>query len=346
MFVAQTIASEHKDLIHDVSFDCHGRRMATCSSDHTVKVWDLENGKWKCTASWKTPGGSVSRVTWSHPEFGQILATCSFDRTVAVWEELGGDLSTKGDSSANAWLKRISLADSRTTVTDVCFAPKHLGLQLATCSSDGIVRIYEAVDVMKLGNWQLQCEFNCNLSLSCLSWGTSRTSAPLIAVGSDDANIAAGAKVLIYEYSETTRKWHKVSTIYSVKEAVHDVKFAPSVGRPFHQLAIASDELTIISLKNVREESRQISSEHSIFEIRQSGRFNDHGSKVWRLSWNITGTILSSSGDDGSVRLWKANYLDIWKCISVLKADGGAPEEERASIHAPSMSSTPGSFRY
>lgn len=38
MFVAKTIASEHKDLIHDVSFDYHGKRMATCSSDQTVKV--------------------------------------------------------------------------------------------------------------------------------------------------------------------------------------------------------------------------------------------------------------------------------------------------------------------
>ena len=38
MFAAKEIASDHKDLIHDVAFDFHGRRMATCSSDQTVKV--------------------------------------------------------------------------------------------------------------------------------------------------------------------------------------------------------------------------------------------------------------------------------------------------------------------
>jgi|EP01046_Picozoa_sp_COSAG06_P011777 WD40 repeat protein len=29
------------------------------------------------------------------------------------------------------------------------------------------------------------------------------------------------------------------------------------------------------------------------------------GAEVWRVKWNITGTVLASSGDDGKVRLWK-----------------------------------------
>lgn len=69
----------------------------------------------------QTQSGSVWRVTWAHPEFGQVLATCSFDRTAAVWEKEAGQ---------NHWLKRTSLVDSRTSVTDVKFAPKHRGLQL------------------------------------------------------------------------------------------------------------------------------------------------------------------------------------------------------------------------
>ena len=28
-------------------------------------------------------------------------------------------------------------------------------------------------------------------------------------------------------------------------------------------------------------------------------------SQVWKVEWNVTGTVLSSSGDDGKVRLWK-----------------------------------------
>ncbi|KAK7505768.1 hypothetical protein BaRGS_00003039 [Batillaria attramentaria] len=277
MFAAKSISADHKDLIHDVSYDFHGRRMATCSSDQTVKVWEQgDDGQWHCTASWKTHSGSVWRVTWAHPEFGQVLATCSFDRTAAVWEKEAGQ---------NHWLKRTSLVDSRTSVTDVKFAPKHLGLQLAT------------------------------LQLSLLE---PKQSAP--------SNVSSGGKVQIHEYSEVQRKWNKVETVVMVAEPVHDVCFAPNMGRSYHLLAIASKELSIISLKPLRKDPAAGGTGISKFEMRQVAVFDEHESQVWRASWNVTGTILASSGADGFVRMWKANYLDNWKCISVLKGDGSTGE--------------------
>ena len=55
------------------------------------KVFDLnENDEWVLTADWKAHSGSVWKVTWAHPEFGQVLATCSFDRMVTIWEEEKG----------------------------------------------------------------------------------------------------------------------------------------------------------------------------------------------------------------------------------------------------------------
>ncbi|XP_052359995.1 nucleoporin SEH1 [Oncorhynchus keta] len=214
MFVARSIAADHKDLIHDVSYDFHGRRMATCSSDQSVKVWDKsESGEWHCTASWKTHSGSVWRVTWAHPEFGQVLASCSFDRTAAVWEEIVGESNDKQRGQSH-WIKRTTLVDSRTSVTDVKFAPKHMGLMLTTCSADGVVRVYEAPDVMNLSQWSLQHEISCKLSCSCISWNpsSSRAHPPMIAVGSDDSNVMYGGKVQIYEYNENTRKYAKAET--------------------------------------------------------------------------------------------------------------------------------------
>jgi hypothetical protein len=39
MYAARSIGIDHKDLIQDVAYDFHGKRMATCSCDQFVKVF-------------------------------------------------------------------------------------------------------------------------------------------------------------------------------------------------------------------------------------------------------------------------------------------------------------------
>jgi len=41
--------------------------------------------------------------------------------------------------------------------------------------------------------------------------------------------------------------------------------------------------------------------------------FDQHKSAVGRVEWNVTGTILSSAGNDGRVRLWKATSGNVWR---------------------------------
>merc|ERR1712113_878395 len=97
---------------------------------------------------------------------------------------------------------------------------------------------------------------------------------------------------------------------------------------------MGSKELRIITLKPSTDGSKDFSGAPMKYYIKQAGQFDDHGSSVWRVCWNITGTILASSGDDGCVKLWKANYLDAWKCVSTLRGDGqaAAPESLPASL--------------
>lgn len=71
----------------------------------------------------------------------------------------------------------------------------------------------------------------------------------MIAVGSDDPNTSSGGKVFIYEYSDSSRRWTKTETLLSVTDAVHDIAFAPNLGRSFHTLAIATKDVRIITLK-------------------------------------------------------------------------------------------------
>lgn len=370
MYSSTVIPSEHKDLIHDVAFNWYGTQLATCSSDQTLRIWSVDQStqEWHCTAAWKCHSGAVWKINWAHPEFGQVLATCSFDRTAAIWEEMPGDESsipgTGGAavstfakfnpppppaSSVNEhepaaatslkthWVKRSSLVDSRTSVTDVKFAPKRMGLILATCSGDGTVRIYEAADVMNLGQWSLQHEIQCKTQASCLSWNhsLSKSQPPMLAVGSDDTSAILTEKVMIYEYSDTNRRWLKMDAISFMSDPVHDIAFAPNIGRSYSVLAVASKELKIVTLKpNKGSQNLQKSSDK--YDIRLAGYFNDHASTVWRVCWNATGTIVASSGDDGQVRLWKSNYMDNWKCVASLRGDGMGGRMENVTFSSSS----------
>jgi WD40 repeat protein len=98
--------------------------------------------------------GSIWRVDWAHPQFGQVIATCSADTYVKIYKETDGK-EDGADGSAAKFVRVHDLPDSRQPVTDVKFSPKHHGLKLATCAKDGMVRIYEALDVMNLANWSL-----------------------------------------------------------------------------------------------------------------------------------------------------------------------------------------------
>lgn len=98
---------------------------------------------------------------------------CHLLATSLVLVDKVGEGSGPEARGSKHWIKRTNLVDSRTSVTDVKFAPKTLGLLLATCSADGFIRIYEAPDIMNLSQWTLQHDINCKLSCSCLTWNPS-----------------------------------------------------------------------------------------------------------------------------------------------------------------------------
>ncbi|KAI9098150.1 WD40-repeat-containing domain protein [Phlyctochytrium arcticum] len=329
----------HEDLIHDVAYDFYGTRLVTCSSDQKLKVWDMdeETGKWILNDSWKGHDSSVLKVSWAHPEYGQVFASCSFDRTARIWEEQEHEAKSGG----RRWIEKAKLTDSKGTVQDLEFAPNHLGLKLATSSSDGIVRIYEAMDVVQLSHWTLMDELEIVAGSKepdghyCLSWSPSRFQPQMIVVGCGKENVAK-----IYRL-DTSNKWQASEVLGGHADVVTDVAWAPNMGRSYQLIATASKDGHVRIFKLTDESSRQglsggaggwqgsasaplggpMAKSKKKFRVEIVADFQDHGAEVWRVDWNITGTILSSSGDDGKVRLWKASFLDEWKCMSIISAE-------------------------
>ena len=70
----------------------------------------------------------------------------------------------------------------------------------------------------------------------------------MLAIGSDDQS-ATGSKVFVYEYNETSRRWLRIDAFTAMTDLVHDISFAPNLGRSYHVLAIASKEIKILAIK-------------------------------------------------------------------------------------------------
>lgn len=101
------------------------------------------------------------------------------------------------------------------------------------------------------------------------------------------------------------------------KYAITSVAWAPSCGRSYHLIATGSRDghVRIWRIKPANEgnEEGELSDADGQWEASVVADFNDHRSSVGRVEWNMTGTILSSAGDDGRIRLWRMTSGNVWR---------------------------------
>lgn len=52
----------HRDLVSVTKFNFYGNRIVTASSDHRMKVWDLKDGQWQLTDTWRAHDAEIRDV--------------------------------------------------------------------------------------------------------------------------------------------------------------------------------------------------------------------------------------------------------------------------------------------
>jgi len=132
-----TFDSAHTDMVHDAQLDYYGKHLATCSTDRTIKIFNVAGESHVHLADLIGHEGPVWQICWAHPKFGHVLASASFDRTVIIWKE----------TQENVWEKIYVSPPAlhESSINSICFAPQELGLQLACGSSDGSISIIQHV---------------------------------------------------------------------------------------------------------------------------------------------------------------------------------------------------------
>jgi nucleoporin SEH1 len=195
----------------------------------------------------------LNKVAWAHPEFGSLIAVAC-DRQILIYEEACFGTG----KTVQSWFKRATLSDARAPITDLKFSPKLVGLQLITCSQNGEVRIYECSDILHGHTWTLfhpELRTNFNSCSSC-SWSTCFNLPILLALGSDESSSNID-KLSIFEYNESNRTYSKTERVVSqnnvvsqmINEPINSLAFAPSIGKLYHVLAIASKSLLVSTIK-------------------------------------------------------------------------------------------------
>ena len=54
---------------------------------------------------------------------------------------------------------------------------------------------------------------------------------------------------------------------------------------------------------------------------------------VWRVTWNITGTVLTACTEDGTLILWRKNVQNEWSIVQTFASNHGIPVSTYYSTH-------------
>jgi len=119
-----TIFKGHTEPVNSVAFSPDGKTLASASSDHTAKLWDVARGQEQVTLAVST--GRLFMVACS-PD-GQLVASGGDDNVIRVWD-------------ASSRRLRRSLVGHQGRVTDMAFSPD--SRQLVSGSWDRTVKVWD-----------------------------------------------------------------------------------------------------------------------------------------------------------------------------------------------------------
>lgn len=301
--------TQHEDIIHDAQMDYYGRRLATASSDRTVRIFEVEGSSHKLVQVLSGHEGPVWRVAWAHPKYGNVLASCSYDGKVLVWKETNGNWSSR------------EYKFHESSVNSISWAPHEFGLILACGSSDGRVSILtfkseSSPDVQFITAHMIGC--------NAVSWAPATVSPSAGAVSSVPKRLVTGGcdnLVKIWRYDEASGAWKDEAVLGGHSDWVRDVAWANNVGSQGSIIASCSQDKQVFIWKQSSP-----SSEFEKFSLKKE-KFGD---VVWSVSWSVNGTILAVSCGDNKISLWKETLqTGEWECVSEMQEGEGPQPNER-----------------
>lgn len=316
-------------MVHDSQLDFYGRRLATCSSDRSIKIFQIDrSGSHRLEATLKGHEGPVWQVAWAHPtRHGRpLLASASHDGRVIIWIE----------DSPGMWRQYYEYSWHASSVNSVAFAPSEYGLIFACASSDGFVSICTQ---LQDGTWDERrvsesldgAAHTHPLGANSVCWAPAVSSGglwmPERATPPPMTIVTGGCDhlVKVWKLDESAGNWVMAGKpLKGHREMVRSVAWAPNVGLPRSIIASAGqDKKVMIWSQEIEAEAG--SQEWSVTELPA------FSAPVWSVNWSPTGSVLGVAFGDDNVTLWKEELDGSWKNVTNVAAEGtAAPAPERS----------------
>lgn len=308
------VDTQHEDLVHDAQLDYYGCKLATSSSDRTVKIYNVSENSYELSATLQGHEGPVWQVSWAHPKFGVILASCSFDGSVLIHREM----------SPRDWsVLHAARQLHESSINGIAFAPHEFGLMAAAASSDGRVSILAH---QPNNAWSVEYIQDNALGVNAVSWAphgayydASNPEAvlpPRLVTGGCDNRIRFWTQSETNEWTEDNSA--KIAKTESHNDWIRDVAWAPSILPNVNMVASCSEDRTVLIWTQDGQGAEW-----------NPTLLNKFDAPVWRVSWSVTGHILAVSSGDNDVTLWKAGLDGNWTRMSSIEDTAGGQSQQQ-----------------
>ncbi|KAL1211314.1 transport protein SEC13-like protein A [Cardamine amara subsp. amara] len=298
----QKIETGHSDTVHDVVMDYYGKRIATASSDCTIKITGVSSsGGSQQLATLTGHRGPVWQVAWAHPKYGSLLASCSYDGQIILWKE----------GNQNEWTQAHVFTDHKVSVNSIAWAPHELGLSLACGASDGNISVFSA---RADGGWDTtKIDQAHPVGVTSVSWAPATEPGALVSSGMLEPvyKLASGgcdSTVKVWKFSNGSWKMDCFPALHKHTDWVRDVAWAPNLGLPKSTIASGSEDGNVI-IWTIGKEGEQW----------EGKVLKDFKTPVWRVSWSLTGNLLAVSDGNNNVTIWKEAVDGEWEQVTVVE---------------------------
>jgi WD40 repeat protein/tRNA A-37 threonylcarbamoyl transferase component Bud32 len=284
-----------------VVFSPDGKRLASASSDQTVKIWDVQTGELALTLS--GAAGNILSVAFS-PD-GKQLASASGDQTVKVWDAHTGQ-ETRTLKGHTHWVQSVAFSpdgrclasgsedntvkvwDAQTGQEALTLKGHRAGVRCVAFSPDGKRLASASLKEVKIWDAQTgQLTQSLNVSLN-VETNFSRDQVTSVAYSPDGKRLAAATN------DGTVKVWdpqtgQEALTLKGHTSAVTSVAFSPNGQR----LASAGGADMAVKVWDAATGQQTLS-------------LLGHTKWVSSVAFSPDGQRLASASEDGTVKVWDA----------------------------------------